>query len=128
MVKFASTAARKRVLLYNINIKDMSGEGSIVATYTGLTTTSYVVDSTMAELYYYCVQAVCEDGTSEWSDWMDVDIASEIDGIPVDNARNDGFADSEPSSGKCFDLSGHRLQHIPLRGLYIRSGKTYMAR
>ena len=128
MVKIASPAAKKRILLYHVNIKDMSGTGSVVTTYSGLTTTSYIVDSTIAEMFYYCVQAICEDGTSEWSDWMDVDIASEINGIPVDNVRDEGHADDELSGGKCFDLSGHRLQHIPQRGFYIRSGKTYMAR
>ena len=121
-VKFASTAAKKRFFLYNINIMDLSGTASNITTYTDLTTTSYDVETTQAEQYYYRVQAVCEDGTSRWSDWMDVDIASSIGAKHADYTREGAKPDAE-----WFDLSGRRIQRTLQRGLYIRNGKTYVA-
>ena len=117
-VKFSSTAAKKRFYLYNVNIMDMSGTGSTVTTYSNLTTTSYTVIASEADLYYYRVQAVCDEGASEWSEWMDVDIASEIKDMPENNA----------TKGKIFDLTGRQLPRIPQRGFYVRGGKTYMVR
>ena len=119
-VKFECTGRRKRFYLYNIDIKDMSGADSVVATITGITTTSYTVEGASADIYYYRVQATCEDGSSDWSDWMDVDIASAI-------AKNP-FSVTEEGRGETYDLSGRRLQQAPKHGLYIRNGKTYMAR
>ena len=119
-VKFAATAPKKRYYLYNVNLMDMSGIGSTITTYPDLTTTSFTVISPEADLYYYRVQAVCEEGTSEWSDWMDVDIASSIGNTPV---RLSGRAE-----GEVYDLTGRRLQCIPPRGIYIMDGKAYMAR
>lgn len=118
-VKFASTAAKKRYYLYNVNLMDMSGIGSTITTYSDLTTTSFTVISSEADLYYYRVQAVCDEGTSEWSDWMDVDIASSIDNtsVPYGEAR-----------GEVYDLTGRRLQCIPWRGIYIMDGKIHMTR
>ena len=126
-VKFASTAAKKRLYLYNVKIMDMSGTGSIVTTYTGLTTTSHVVESTSAELYYYRVQAVCEDGTSEWSDWIDVDIASAICDLPKNDLSEGNAANAASSANGCYDISGRRLQRLPRQGLYIRNGKVHVA-
>ena len=120
-VKFASEANKGRSYLYNVNIMDMSGVGSSVMTYTGLTTTSYIIETVEAEMYYYRVQAVCSDGTSEWSDWMDVDIAAAIDDITVSLFYRE-------DSSKAYDLYGRHLQHIPQRGLYIRDNKKYMTR
>lgn len=117
-VKFASTARRKRLYLYNINIMDMSGVGSKVATYSGLTTTNFVVDAADADLYYYRVQAVGADGASEWSEWMTVNVADGINDI----------SEKTSDEGGIFDLTGCRLQRVPQRGLYIRNGKTYFAR
>jgi M6 family metalloprotease-like protein len=119
-VKFASSAAKKRYYLYNINLMDMSGIGSTITTYSDLTTTSYTVVSSEADLYYYRVQAVCDEGTSEWSDWMDVDIASSIDNTP----------DSLPggAGGEVYDLTGRRQQCLPRRGIYIIDGKIHMTR
>lgn len=120
-VKFESTGRRKRFYLYNIDIKDMSGADSVITTITGLTSTSYTVVGANADIYYYRVQAICEDGSSDWSDWMDVDIASAISEWPA-------VSDSEEGRGETYDLSGRRLQQAPQQGLYIRNGKTYMVR
>ena len=124
-VEFSSTARKKRLYLYNVNIMDMSGSGSVITTYTGLTTTSYTVESLDALQYYYRVQAVSEEGSSEWSEWMDVDIASSIDGQPFSLSSEEGVGEAD---GQCFDLSGRRLQRVPRHGLYIRDGKTYLSR
>ena len=117
-VKIASSGRRKRFYIYNVNIMDMSGTDVESFTISGLATTSYTIDASEAEMYYYRVQAVCEDGTSEWSDWMDVDIAAPIGKMPEDKDRDGGF----------FDLSGRRLQHVPQRGIYVHGGKTHLAR
>lgn len=117
-VKFETTANGKRVYLYNVKIMDMSGTGSKTTAYTGLTTTSYTIEPVEADLYYYRVQAVCDDGVSEWSDWMDVDVAIALGCETAVNAP----------SGEIYDMSGRRLQRIPKHGLFIRGGKTYMAR
>lgn len=121
-VEFASTKRNKRFYLYNVNIMDIRAEGSTVTTYTGLTATSYTVESAELEQFYYRVQAVCEDGESEWSEWMDVDIASSMDNL-MDNKQ-----EGEMPNGTCFDLSGRQLRREPQRGLYIRNGKTYLVR
>ena len=105
----------------NVNIMDMSGTASRIMTYTGLTTTSYTIEVTDAEMYYYRVQAVCNEGTSDWSEWMDVDIASVIGDIPV------SISLSEDRS-MIYDFGGRQLPHIPQRGLYIHNCKKYMAR
>lgn len=115
-VKFATSDRRKRIYIYNVNIMDMSGAVGNATTIAGLTTTSYTVDTTGADLYYYRVQAVSDDGTSQWSDWMDVDIAAPVTEIPEDREIN----------GKIFDLTGRRLQRIPWRGIFIRNGKSYL--
>jgi len=117
-VKFASSKAGKRFYLYNVNILDMSEAGSITTTYADLTTTSYTIKTLFEEMYYYRVQAVCDEGTSRWSEWMDVDVASEIKNIPGNQIfKND-----------IFDLTGRCLPCIPQQGFYIRGGKTYMVR
>lgn len=116
-VQFSTTARRKRAYLYNIDIKDLSGSDIVTTTITGLTTTSYVVENIAADMYYYRVQALCEDGASEWSEWMDVDIPSAIREKSGDKVSDDDI----------YDLSGRRLQQIPRQGLYIRGGKTYIA-
>ena len=120
-VKFATTARSKRIYLYNINIMDMSGAGGNVTTITGLTTTNYTITPIEGDTYYYRVQAVGADGASEWSDWMDVDVAAIIDKLSLPLA-------SEEDSGAIYDLTGRRLQQVPQRGVYIRDGKTYIAR
>lgn len=117
-VKFASSKAGKRFYLYNVNILDMSEAGSITTTYADLTTTSYTIKTLFEEMYYYRVQAVCDEGTSRWSEWMDVDVASEIRNMP----ENEIFKDN------IFNLTGRRLPSIPQHGFYIRGGKTYMVR
>ncbi len=118
-VRFASTAKRKRFYLYNVNIMDQSGIGSNIMTYTGLETTSFVIEQTGADMYYYRVQAVCEDGTSEWTEWMEVDMPSPVDEMPA-------FLAPEEGRGDIYDLSGRRLPSVPKQGVYIRNGKTYM--
>ena len=115
-VKFASTAKKKRFYLYNVNIMDMTGVGTKVSAYTGLTTTSYTITQVEADQYSYRVQAICEDGESEWSEWMDVDIASAIGEVPTNTALED----------EMFSLQGQRMQHPPRHGFYIRNGKTYL--
>ena len=117
-VKFGSTDKRKRFFLYDVKIMDMSGTGSNITTYTDLATTSFVISPIEADMYYYRVQAVNEEGVSEWTDWMDVDIASTIDEVPVYKSFDNNI----------YNLSGSRLQRIPHHGLYILNGKTYMAR
>ena len=131
-VKFASTGRNKRLYFYNINIMDMSGTGGKVSTYTDVSTTSYTVRVTDAIQCYYRVQAVCPDGISSWSEWMDVDIASAIErvtaGEPEEETANGQMVNGKWSNSKWFDLSGRRLGHLPQRGLYIRDGKKYMSR
>lgn len=117
-VEFASTAKAKRFYLYNVNIMDMSGTGGTVTKYSGLTSTSYTVQPLVAEQYYYRVQAVCDEGTSEWSEWVDVDIASGIDAKPMGKKQDDIM----------YDLSGRRLMSTPQRGFYISNGKTFFVR
>ena len=117
-VKFESTARMKRFYLYNVNISDISGNGSITTIYEGLTSTSYTVEPIESDMCYYRVQAWCEDGTSEWSGWMDVDIASSIRKVSV----NDG------DSGIIYDLSGRRIHQVPKHGFYIQAGKLFMKR
>lgn len=117
-VQFASTAKSKRFYLYNVKILDMSGAGSRITKYNDLTTTCYLVQPVSATQYYYRVQAVCDDGTSEWSEWMDVDVASGIDAAPMCNGQGDAM----------YDLSGRRLKAAPQHGFYIRNGKAYLVR
>lgn len=116
-IKLASTARRKRIVIYNVNIMDMSGAGGISTMYTGLTSTSFIVEPINSDMYYYRVQAVCEDGTSEWSDWMDIDIAA-----PIGKLR-----EQETDKGIAYDLMGRRLQRVPQHGIYIQKGKTHIA-
>lgn len=116
-VKFASTEKKKRFYLYNVNILDMSGTGSSLMTYTGLTTTSFVIEPLESDMYYYRVQAVCDEGTSDWTDWLDVDIAA-----PVNEVN-----ESRTSDSAIYDLSGHRLHRVPRRGVYLRDGKIHIA-
>ena len=127
-VEFSATRRNKRFYLYNINIQDMSGAGSSVTTYTGLTTTSYAVSLTDAEQCYYRVQAVSPEGSSDWSEWMDVDIASAIEGISAGNVSDKEMVNGQWSNGQCHSLSGRRLERIPQHGLYIRDGRTYLSR
>ena len=119
-VKFASTAKNKRFCLYNVNIMDMSGTGKEVRTYSGLTTTSYTVEPIESDMYYYRVQAVCDEGPSDWSEWMSVDMADAIVGTPFSLSFREGY---DP----VYDLSGCRLQRVPQRGLFIRNGKVCVA-
>ena len=98
----------------------MSGEGGSIETYAGLTATSFVVGPINSEMYYYRVQAVCDDGTSEWTDWMNIDMASPIQDLSQSMDKS--------SADVLYDLSGRRLQNVPKRGLYIRNGRTYLLR
>ena len=117
-VKFGSTEKKKRFYLYNVKIMDMSGVGSNVTTYPNLAVTSFNVSPLVADMYYYRVQAVNDEGTSEWTDWMDVDIASSMDRVPVNKTFDD----------EIYSISGYRLQRVPQHGRYIQNGKVYMAR
>lgn len=119
-VKFATTTRSKRFYIYNVNVMDMSGTGSRVTTIKDIASTSYRFMLESPDYCYYRVQAVSGNDHSEWSDWMDVDVAGAIDAIgevPI----------NETSDITVFDLAGHRLLHTPKRGIYIRGGKTYMA-
>ena len=120
-VKIGSTEKGKRFYLYHVNVMDMSGTSSNIVTYTGLTTTCFTVTPVEADQYYYRVQAICADGASDWSDWMDVDIAAPIDELPA-------AMPYEAGRSEVYDLAGRRLQNVPKHGLYIRNGKVYMAR
>ena len=122
-VKFATTAVKQRFYLYNVNIKDMSGTAGVVTTYTGLTSTSHAVGPVESKMCYYRVQAVCDDGTSKWSDWMAVEMASAISEIHADTNTVE-----ELVGAQCYDLSGRRLQHAPHHGIYIRNKKTCITR
>ena len=117
-VKFETMAQGRRLYLYNVNIMDLDNSGSTSVTFTGITTTSYTIEGIDADMYCYRVQAICDDGYSNWSEWMDVDIAAPIKGI-CENAE---------IKGVIYDLSGRRLRRIPQRGIYIQGSKTYMAR
>lgn len=117
-VKFESTAKRKRLYVYNVNIMDLDNSGSTSMTFTGLTSTSYTIEHIDADMYYYRVQAVCEDGASDWSEWMDVDIAAPIEEM----LRN------KEIKGEFYDLSGHRLPGPLRRGIYLHAGKKHMIR
>ena len=117
-VKFGSTAKKKRFYLYNVNIMDMSGTARNITTYADLTSPHFTVDGIEGDMYYYRVQAVCADGTSEWTEWMSVDIASPISVAPANTESEEGI----------YDLQGRRLQQVPKHGIYIRNGKTYIVR
>ena len=119
-VKFSTPGAGKPFYLYSIKVMDTSGAEGRTVTYTGITSTSQVIELLYAETCYYRVQAVCDDGPSEWSEWLDVDIASPVGEVPT--------ALSLEGRDEVFDLSGRRLQRVPQRGLYIRNGKAYLAR
>ena len=127
-VKLGSTEKNKRFFLKNVNIMDMSGSGGHITTFTGLTSTHFVIEQIDADMYYYRVQAVCSDGTSEWTDWMDVDIASPLNEIPAADGPEGEMAGGKWSDGQIYDMSGRRLQCTPQQGLYIRNGKVYMTR
>ena len=86
--------------------------------YEGLTTTSHMVEQATADVYYYCVQAVCAEGTSDWSEWMSVDIASPVKGI----------SEGVSAENAMYDLTGRRLLQTPQRGLYIQGGRVHMKR
>ncbi len=122
-VRFATTAVKQRFYLYNVNIKDMGGTVGVVTTYTGLTSTSHAVGPVEAKMCYYRVQAACDDGTSKWSDWMAVEMASAINGISADTNTEEELAGAQ-----YYDLSGRRLQHVPHHGIYIRNKKTCITR
>ena len=116
-VRFATTGSGKRVCLSNVKITDMTDAGSVTTIYEGLTGTSFTIYPTEASVYFYCVKAVCADGESEWSDWVDVDLSSA-----------QGLA--SPSRGACddvniYDLSGRRLPAVPTHGFYLRAGQVY---
>lgn len=99
----------------------MSGTGSRVTTIKDIASTSYRFMLESPDYCYYRVQAVSGNDHSEWSDWMDVDVAGAIDAIgevPI----------NETSDGTIFDLAGHRLLHAPKRGIYVRDGKTFITR
>ena len=117
-VRLGSTEKNKRFYLYNVKVMDMSGTSSNVTTYAGLTTSHFTIEQIETDVYYYRVQAVCDEGTSEWTDWMTLDIPSAIAVKPVDEAFND----------KIYDLSGRLLQRVPQHGIYIQNGKIYMSR
>ena len=119
-VKFASLARQKRLYLHNVNIMDMSGLAKEVTTIQGLTSTSYTLSPITSDLYSYRVQAVCDDGSSAWSEWMSVDIAAAVESVSA----------SIPNGDECviYDLNGRRLQRLPQRGIYIQNGKVRMAR
>ena len=102
---------------------DKIGEDGKVTTYTNLTATSFVVASVDSGRYSYRVQAVCEEGTSEWSDWMYADIASAISEELVDDSMGE-----ETVNDQCFDLYGCRLQHLPKHGIFVRNGRKRIAR
>ena len=107
----------------NVKIMDKDGADGTVFLYTNLTETAFVVESVEAELYRYRVQAVNKEGTSEWSDWMSVDIASAINGL-----LETGIAEEEKDESKWFDLFGRRLQHLPSHGIVVRNGRKQVLR
>lgn len=117
-VMFASTAAKKRFFLYNVKIMDSEGSINKSTIYEDLTTTSYTIEPVDEDDYSYRVQAVCDEGLSEWSEWMTVDIASDIDKMAV-------ITDQKY---EVYDLTGRHLQRFPQQGLYIQNGKILIKR
>lgn len=102
--------------------------GGKATIYTGLTATSFTVSSAGADFYRYRVQAVSANSVSDWSEWVEVDIASAIDGIVTDKIPDGELANGKWLSGSCFDLTGRRLDRLPQHGLYIRGGKIGLSR
>ena len=80
--------------------------------------TIHTIEEIEADMYYYRVRAVCDDGYSDWSEWMTVDIASPVDEL----------LESSITNVEIYDLSGRRLHRIPPRGIYIQSGKVHLVR
>lgn len=119
-VQFATVAKSERLYLYNVKITDVTDAGTVVTVHEGLTGTSFTVSPAIALQYVYSVQAVGEDGKSEWSPWVDVDLstATGIDRLPVQEKRD----------AEVYDLCGRRLQAVPARGLYLQGGKVRLAR
>ena len=117
-VKFGSTAKKKRFYLYNVKIMDMSGVASDITTYEGLTSTHFAVTDIDAEVYFYRIRAVNEEGTSDWTEWQSIDLALGLCGRPSNVEQQ----------GEIYDLTGRRLQQVPARGIYIRDGKVRLSR
>lgn len=119
-VQFAAVAKSERLYLYNVKITDMTDAGTVVTVHEGLTGTSFTVSPTVALQYVYSVQAVGEDGKSEWSPWVDVDLstATGFGRVPGQEKRD----------AEVYDLYGRRLQAVPARGLYLQGGKVRLAR
>ena len=117
-VKFETTSKGRCIYVYNVNIMDMNDTGKTSMTFEGLTNTSYTIGDIEADMYYYRVRAICDDGYSDWSEWMTVDIAAPIGGL----LRNNDI------KGEIYDLSGRRLNRIPQSGVYIQAGKVHMIR
>lgn len=107
---------------YTLEVKVITNEDSPagnVMIFTGLTTTSHTIKVTETDMCYYRVQAVRFEDTSDWSEWMTVDIAASINDMPISLSFGEGM-------GNVFDLSGRRLQSIPQRGVYIQKGKIHV--
>lgn len=119
-VQFATVATSERLYLYNVKITDLTDASTVVTVHEGLTGTSFTVSPAIASQYVYSVQAVGEDGKSEWSPWVDVDLST---ATGVDRVSGQEKCDAE-----VYDLSGRRLQAVPARGLYLQGGKIRLAR
>ena len=100
------------------DLMDMNDTGRTSMTFEGLTNTSYIIEEIEADMYYYRVRAVCDDGYSDWSEWMTVDIAAPVGGL----LRNNDI------EGEIYDLSGRCLHRIPQSGVYIQAGKVHLVR
>ena len=117
-VKFETTSKGRRIYVYNVNIMDMNDTGKTSMTFEGLTNTSYTIGDIDADMYYYRVRAICDDGYSDWSEWMTVDIAAPVGGL----LRNNDI------KREIYDLFGRRLHRIPQSGVYIQAGKVHIVR
>ncbi len=114
----ALAAAERQFSTYSVKMTDSEGTARESTFYEGITATSYTIEPARADAYSYRVQAVSDEEISEWSDWMDVDIASGIHAISADDGRKHAK----------YDLSGRRLPRLPQQGLFIQSGRILLKR
>ena len=119
-VQFTSTATKKRYYLESVKIVDVTDAGSVTRIYDGITATSFTISPTDALLFCYCVQAVNQEGKSDWSEWIDVDLSTAT-GLAGQSAVM-------AKDVKIYDLQGRRLQSVPRKGLYLQGGKLHLVR
>lgn len=113
-IQFSTQRARSRLYLYNVDIFD--GDGTDTApvntdakqTIMDIKDTQYTLTELTNDVYKYRVKAVSGSRTSEWSNYMRVDIASDVS-APVANGTRSEY----------FTIGGSRTAQLSAPGIYI---------